>query len=248
MIKLDRNFTPVFFNPSNVQKLTEKFKTQGSHVWQSQDVKNACLKLGNNKCAFCEVILDQKSTYMEVEHFQHKDHYPDNVIEWNNLLPSCRHCNGSKGTHDVVKEPIINPCIDKPAEHFYMKGYRLKGKTPLGVMTEEVLDINNITHYVTERCRVGTFISESIEEAEIKYERYKENPIPQRLREVRKVLRILLLECQNTALFSAVSATVLHDTAEYATLKEKMLSDSSWTVQLDELHHNSLQLKLPTTK
>ena len=37
------------------------------------------------------------------------DDYPDEVVDWDNLLPSCKRCNTTKGTHDVVTEPIINP-------------------------------------------------------------------------------------------------------------------------------------------
>lgn len=39
MIKLERNFTPLFFSPQNVSRLTEKFKSSGTHVWHHDDVK-----------------------------------------------------------------------------------------------------------------------------------------------------------------------------------------------------------------
>lgn len=248
MIKLDRNFTPEFFSPENVENLTLHFKNTRAHVWQHQSVKDACLELGNNKCAFCEVILNQKSTYLEIEHFKDKDSYPDDVIQWENLLPACRHCNGTKGTHDVVEEPIINPTVHHPADHLFFKAYRIKGKTALGTMTEDVLNLNDSEHYVIERCRVGTFISEQLEEADKKFENYLNNPIPARKREVTKIARALLNQCQKSALFSAVSATVLHQSSEYISLRKNMTQNGIWTGQLEELHQSSLLLCLPSSR
>lgn len=248
MIKIERNFTPVFFQPAHVAELTKLYKSNNTHVWQNQDVKDACLALGNNKCAYCEVILNQKSTYLEIDHFKHKDDYPDDVIEWNNLLPACRHCNGTKNTHDVVAEPIINPAVNNPADYVYLKAYRLKGKNPLGVMTIDVLNLNDSEHYVTERCKVGTFIEENIEKAERKLQSYLDSPIPARKRELNKIIRALLNQCQKNALFSAVSSATLHDSEEYASIRSAMEGLGIWSEQFEELHQNSLALRLPTSK
>lgn len=248
MIKLERNFTPIFFSPTNVEKLTLNFKNTGAHVWQHQSVKEACLEIGNNKCAFCEVVLNQKSTYLEIEHFKDKDSYPDDVIQWENLLPACRHCNGTKSTHDVVREPIINPSINIPSEHLYFKAYRIKGRTSLGIMTEEVLNLNDSEHYVIERCKIGTLISEQIEEAEKKFSNYCSSSIPARKREVNKIVKALLNQCQKSALFSAVSATILHHGDEYINLRSNMMRTGIWSDQLEELHQSSLCLCLPNSR
>ena len=79
--------------------------------------------MSNQKCAYCEGRLDLKSDYMEVEHFRDKKDYPNDVLIWENLLPSCKHCNGNKSSHDVVSEPIINPFVDVPREHIFLKSY-----------------------------------------------------------------------------------------------------------------------------
>ncbi|EBK3454113.1 HNH endonuclease [Salmonella enterica] len=248
MIKVDRNFTPVFFHPNKVAQLTQLYKSNKTHVWQNQDVKDACLTLGNNKCVYCEVILNQKSTYLEIDHFKHKDDYPDDVIEWNNLLPACRHCNGTKSDHDVVAEPIINPAVDNPADYIYLKAYRLKGRNPTGVMTVDVLNLNDSEHYVTERCKVGTLIEEWIEKTEERLKNYLASPIPARKRELNKIVRALLNQCQKSALFSAVSSTTLHDSEEYATIRTTMEALNIWSELFEELHQNSLALRLPTSK
>ena len=90
-------------------------------------------------------------------------------MNWNNLLPSCKHCNVSKGKHNVVDEPIINPCDIDPREHLYFQNYRLKGKTDLGNLSIEVLDLNNTKHLVLPRCEVGNKLSERIEELNRSY-------------------------------------------------------------------------------
>lgn len=64
MIKLERNFTPLFFSPQNVSRLTEKFKSSGTHVWHHDDVKNSLMELSDKKCAYCEVKLGEKAHIM----------------------------------------------------------------------------------------------------------------------------------------------------------------------------------------
>ncbi|MEN4931820.1 HNH endonuclease [Erwinia billingiae] len=248
MIKIERNFTPLFFTPVNVNALTNAFKTNDTHVWQHKDVKEACLTIGNKKCAYCEVVLNQKSTYLEIDHFRDKNDYPNEVIQWENLLPACRHCNGTKSDHDVVNEPIINPAVDNPADHVFLKAYRLKGRDPLGEMTIEVLNLNDSEHFVTERCKVGSFIEEKIEEAEIKFQNYLSSPIPARKRELNKIIRALLKQCQKNALFSAVSATSLHESGEYAGIRAGMIRHNIWDPHYESLHQNSLLLRLPVSK
>lgn len=248
MIRIVRNFTPLFFTPDNVAALTDAFKKHNTHVWQHKEVKEACLTIGNNKCAYCEVVLNQKSTYLEIDHFRDKSDYPDEVIQWENLLPACRHCNGTKSDHDVADEPIINPAADNPADHIYLKAYRLRGRDPLGEMTIEVLNLNDSEHFVTERCKVGCFIEEKIEEAEKKLQNYISFSNSARRRELNKVMRALLKQCQKNALFSAVSATSLHESEEYACIRNTMIEHNIWTPQYESLHLDSLSLRLPVSR
>ena len=109
MIKLERSFPPIFLTSIEVKRLTEEYKTTKNSVWNIVELKKALLETSYGKCAYCECDLTVESKYMEVEHFRDKDSYPDDVVEWLNLLPSCKRCNGAKGTHDTVIEPIVNP-------------------------------------------------------------------------------------------------------------------------------------------
>ena len=244
MIKLERNFTPLFFTPINVTKLTNKFKNDAAHVWQNDEVKIALSSLSNNKCAYCEVLVNQSSAYLEVEHFKDKNSYPDDVINWDNLLPSCRHCNGSKGTHDVMNEPIINPFILDPKKHLYFFNYRIKGKDDLGKMTVEALNLNDREHFVEPRFKVGDKINSMIEAALDLLENYKINAITQRKNKLLRAVRALLLECQSKTVFSAVSATILHSNSEYNDLRDELKSLNLWSAEINELDQYSLEIKL----
>lgn len=245
MIKLERDFTPEFFTREDLDALTKKFKDDETAVWHHPEIKSACLKLSKGKCAFCEVKLEEGSTYNEVEHFKDKKTFPDDVIKWANLLPSCRHCNGSKHQHNVVLEPIINPCIDFPCEHLYLRGYKIKGKTVLGTMTVNVLNFNHTDHKFIPRCKAGDVIETSLEHAMDKLEWYKEKQDTRRRNRLKNIVEAILGECQDTASFSAVSATVLHNSDDYVNLKVTMQALGLWTSYMQELHDKSLALTLP---
>ncbi|MCU6671396.1 hypothetical protein M8013_22000 [Enterobacteriaceae bacterium H4N4] len=244
MIKLERNFTPEFFTREDLDSLTNQFKKEGTTVWHHHEVKSACLKLSDGKCAFCEVKLEEASTYNEVEHFKDKKTFPDDVIQWENLLPSCRHCNGSKQRHNVVLEPIINPCNDLPSEHLYMRGYRIKGKTTLGEMTVNVLNFNHKDHKFIPRCKAGDVIERSIDNAIEKLEWFMDRQDVRRKNIFLNYVEALLGECQKDSPFSAVSATTLHNSDDYKLLKGVMEVQGIWTDYMQTLHDDSLGLIL----
>lgn len=248
MIKLERNFTPEFFTREDLDSLTNQFKNDGTPVWHHPEVKSACLKLSDGKCAFCEVKLEEASTYNEVEHFKDKKTFPDDVIQWENLLPSCRHCNGSKQRHNVVLNPIINPCNDLPSEHLYMRGYRIKGKTTLGEMTVGVLNFNQTDHKYIPRCKAGDLIDRSIENAIEKLEWFMDKQDIRRKNIFINYVEALLGECQKDSQFSAVSATTLHNSDDYKLLKGVMEVQGIWTDYMQILHDDSLGLILPEVR
>ena len=120
MIKLNRPPKPIYLSPEKELELVEKFKESGSAVWKAADITEPLLEASSKKCAYCECRLQEADSYMEVEHFRHKDEYADNVVDWENLLPSCKRCNTKKGTHDVVREPIVNPFDETPGDHLQL--------------------------------------------------------------------------------------------------------------------------------
>ena len=155
MIKLKRSKKPAELTPAIQKKLTEEYKKDGNSVWRKDYITKSLLQYSNNKCAYCECDITEESKYLEVEHFHHKDKYPDEVVKWTNLLPSCKKCNGTKGSHDTYKEPIINPCDVNPQGALELKNYRLIGKNTLGKMTVSVLDLNNQDRHCKKRFEIG---------------------------------------------------------------------------------------------
>lgn len=244
MIKLERIFTPIKLSPKFIQEKTDKFKLDETNVWNISWLKIALLKLSNDKCAYCECALTEESKYMEVEHFEDKANNPDKVLEWNNLLPSCKRCNGSKSTHDVILEPIINPFIVEPKNELYFRLYKIKGKSDIGINSEEVLSLNDTERAVQKRFEVGEQLEKSIEVCDDRLKNFEANSSVRRRNKLMNILREILLECQPSAIYSATCATVLHSNEKYKVIKSKMSVNGLWNNELTELHNNSLDIVL----
>lgn len=246
MIKIERGFTPSFFSPERITSLTSTFINEGKAVWQHQEVKSALLSISNNKCAYCECKLEEESKYLEVEHFKDKDTYPQDVIKWENLLPSCKHCNVSKGRHDVVVEPIVNPCDDEPVAHFILKNYRLCGTSDLGRETIDVLDLNNTNKNVFKRFEVGEIIHNQLDSVRLYYNEYIQNPTPRKLRILQRKLKAIIEICQKTSSYSAVASTMLQCNDDYIFLRNAFLGLNIWDEECIVLDENSILLRLQT--
>jgi len=239
MIKLERHLTPTLLNPNKVKELTDLFLSTGESVWNNAELKDALLILSNNKCAYCECDLKEESKYMEVEHFENKKHSPNKVIIWDNLLPACKRCNVSKGAHDVITEPIINPFIANPQDHLQLQLYRFRGKTSLGSQTIDVVDLNHNERAVLKRFEIGDALLNSINELLEKLNLYKENPITRRKNRLLGHLEGILLECQEYATYTATTATILHSSPEYYEVVEELKKLGFWTSYFEYLHDNS---------
>lgn len=164
MIKIIRPPAPEELTSTRVMELTEEFKNDSSkRVWDKKYIKEALLEMSHNKCCYCECKIDEESKYLEVEHFHPKSIYKDEVVHWDNLLPSCKRCNGRKGDHDTLEKPIVNPAIDEPKEHLKLKNYRLKSdvvyrlnsKTEVGWDTIKLLSLNDSDRLLRIRTKIG---------------------------------------------------------------------------------------------
>lgn len=246
MIKLERDFTPLCLTPPEVARLTDEFKTTGKNVWNIEQLKHALLTTSHNKCAYCECDLTSESKYVEVEHFLNKDRYPNSVLCWENLLPSCKRCNGTKGSHDVESEPIINPYSTNPQHHFKLKHYRLQPKSEIAKTTIQAIDLNNYLRVLKTRVEVGEGILQSLELAIEKLELYTTNPTSRRRNTLISFTFQLLNECQPHSAYSATASTILHDSEEYEKLKADLELAKLWNENLEELHLTSRSLALET--
>lgn len=114
--------------------------------YRHQDIKGTLFQSSLQKCAFCETKPGESGN-IEVEHFAPKSIYPDLAFEWNNFLPACRKCNGSKEDHDTVKEPIVNPFDVNPEDMFHYKDIRIAANDDhieVGERTIRVCGLNSV--------------------------------------------------------------------------------------------------------
>ena len=245
MIKLNRNYTPIKLTPDFVKEKTDEYKATGAAVWNIDWLKEALCGLSHGKCAYCECSVKKESNYMEVEHFEDKKHNPDKVMVWDNLLPSCKHCNGHKSTHDVVKEPIVNPFIDDPRDHLYIQNYRYKYKDEMGRITREVLQLNDEERDLPGvRFEIGNGLEKLIEQLEDRYTAFKKSGTVRSRNKMLNVLSEMLRQCQPDREYSALCSTVLHSNDEYLQIKQNLINDGLWNDHYDKMDKLSRTLCL----
>lgn len=233
MIKLERQPKPSYLSASIVVELTEKFKSDGSSVWNRVQIKKPLLFSSYGKCAFCECSVLDESKYMEVEHFQYKDFYKDFVVDWNNLLPSCKRCNLAKGTHDVNTDPIVNPYDVDPRRHISFKLYQFRGKDQIGRSTVDALDLNNSDRLVLKRFEVGEQVFLSIRVATERLSDYLTLSTAIRKNKLLSIVETILDECQPKAIYAATTATIALGDEEFMNVIKKLRSLNLWQDHLE---------------
>lgn len=245
MIKLERpSVEPACIEGEAGAALLSEYRATKKAVWRIDALKEALLATSHNKCAYCETPLGQGAAYIEVEHFRHKDSYENLVISWDNLLPSCRRCNGKKGTHDVEKEPIINPYEIDPRAHFKFECCRLAPTTDLGRETAGVLNLNDTQRLGIPRWKLSDRLKKAIGVCEIVLERYKATPRTRTKNDLLEKIEDVLIECQPSSSYSAVAATVLHSDPTYFTLIGQLKDLGFWTAELELMHDKSRAVTL----
>lgn len=236
MIKLTRLFTPIKLTPEFVNTKTEEYKQTKESVWNIDWLKESLKELSYGKCAYCECDLKKESNYMEVEHFEDKHQNEDKVMVWDNLLPSCKQCNGHKSTHDVVAEPIVNPFVDDPKNHLYFQNYRYKSKDDKGKNTIEALQLNNGERKMVDtRFEIGNALEELIENILEKYDIYKNNKTVRNRNKLTAPIYKMLRQCQPESEYSAICATVLHSSEDYYQLKKEIKAEGLWNQEMEKM-------------
>ncbi|WP_349971609.1 HNH endonuclease [Pseudomonas caspiana] len=246
MIKLERAQKPIFLSNKKTSELTQIFKETGNSVWNHEDIKKPLLQSSNEKCAYCECCVSEESKYMEVEHFKYKNKHHDLVVDWLNLLPSCKRCNIAKSDHDVEDEPIINPYDINPREHLKLKLYKLKGVTELGKATIEAVDLNNSERLVLKRFDIGQQLQASIETATERLELWIKTKTTRRKNKLLGIIETILLECQCSAIYSATTATIALNDEDFLDVIEQMKTYNIWSQQLETLLKSASTLTLIT--
>jgi len=101
----------------------------------------------HDRCEYCR--MPQSGTVLphEVDHIRSQKHGGLSTME--NLCWACAWCNSFKGT-DIAAHapgsdeivPLFNPRAEAWGDHFSWEGAVLRGKTPVGSATIELLRIN----------------------------------------------------------------------------------------------------------
>ncbi len=213
MIKLTRPNAPAELTAELVCSLTDEFKSDSkSQVWNKDFIRKSLIAMSNGKCCYCETKIDEESKYMEVEHFFCKSLYRDMVVEWSNLLPSCKRCNTQKGNHDVLMDGmIIDPAKDFPNHHIKMNSnYRFSGKDELGVRTIDTTYLNDTRRIVRKRFEIGNQICETLEKLHDDLKScMKDIKSDKKIKKIIRSLTKILEEANPAEAFSATVATVI---------------------------------------
>lgn len=248
MIKIERLPAPPELTEEVKQRLTEDFKSNNQkRVWDKPYIRKKLLEMTNSKCSYCEEKIDQGCVEVHIDHYHDKSSYPDEVVDWNNLLPSCAHCNKAKHNHDTYKEPIIDPTKADPREIFYIKNYWYCSydidQNSLGNISIDVLDLNDIDKKVFPRFKIGTDINQKIS---LLYDYADENIIID-IKKRNKILngcRNILNLCIRTACFGASNATVLQENEKYQSLRRLLINNRLWNEEMENLHKESKEICL----
>lgn len=245
MIRLNYAPVPNQLDNETVRILTEEFLDNGKSVWKQDYITDALRSSSFSKCAYCETNIHEESKYMEVEHFRCKKDFPHLVVNWNNLLPSCKRCNGYKGEHNVETDgEIINPYLTTPSEHLYFQNYRLKWRDRLGRLTIETTHLNDSDRLTIVRAGLGEALSDSLEKIRELVEDFIEGPQTNRRRNrITRGMEALLKQAQPESEYSALAATVLLEDENYDWVARWLQNSNLW-LPLVELHENAERIRL----
>lgn len=216
-------------------------------VWNVGFLKKALLEMSGNKCAYSEIRLQEEGKHMEVEHFLPKALYPNQVLDWNNLLPSSRHCNNAKRERDPNVFPIVNPIDDEPKEHFYMLDYTLFGRTQKGKNAVVVLKLNDEEHLVTPRREIGMAVrTELYRQFEQVHRLATDGLTSGEVLRISASLENLMKQGLPKEPYSATVATTILDDPHYQYIKDFLATNNLWSEDLPFLETELVRLRLDT--
>jgi uncharacterized protein (TIGR02646 family) len=244
MIQLKTAPRPIQLTDELVKELTQKFLLDKTlRVWSTPFIIDALLKMSSEKCCYCECKIHEESKYMEIEHFLCKNLYPLEVVNWVNLLPSCKRCNGYKSNHDVHAEPIIHPVNDDPRTHLKFESYRFYSKTSIGKETIDVVKLNERVRLQKKRFEVGSEIKEKLDEHEIQTKEYLSGlQSTQKRNNILSKLKGIMHEGQPTEEYAATVATEIIREDSYHFVKTELIKLGFWNIDFQNLEDEITQI------
>ncbi|MDQ1351241.1 MAG: hypothetical protein QG657_1543 [Acidobacteriota bacterium] len=232
MIRLKPIEKPLELTPGKVKALTTEYIKNEIPVWKQPYIENALLKMSHNKCCYCECSVIEESKYLEVEHFYPKSLYPQKVVDWENLLPSCKRCNMKKGNHDTGVEPIIHPVKDDPKEHLVLRNYQVRPKnySKIGEKTIDVLYLNDPQRLTIKRFEIGDALIQALKDLNDRLTEYSNKGrfnTGQKNR-LYATLENLLKEGVPSSEYSATAATIILNEEYYTNIKDNFKTFGLW--------------------
>lgn len=254
MIKLIRPEKPIELTEEKEKELILDFKNTKKAVWRQPYIVERLLNMSHKKCCYCETALETQGRPMHVEHFHCKDDYPDEVVNWDNLLPSCSQCNSNKGTLDTKVYPLVNPTVDDPKNYLYLNHFYIKSKDNAldskGRETVELLDLNNRDRLLNPRLLIVDMMRYKLNDIHKKAidlknrndgKQYNKNRIVNGIKDVLKM-------AQPTAEYSAFMGTIILDDEDYFETKDILMEMGFWNNEMQSLHDVADSIKLDTHK
>ena len=231
-------------------RLTAEYRNKEKAVWREgkvgEIIKRVLCEMTHNKCAYSEAPLGENGSPWDVEHFYPKDLYPKKVVEWGNLLPSCKICNSIKGKLDVKKTPIVNPLRDNPKEYLYVECFRyypIPEKKEVGRNTIDHLGLNDAEYFAGPRARTAIDLTNK---AEGYLEELSEGVSSRRGSRLRGDVLVLLKKAGPSRPYSAVIAThLLYECQVLPELEEKMREKGLWDEDLEEAKQALVSVAMP---
>lgn len=196
----------------------------------------------HGKCSYCECRLEIESKDATIDHFLPKSKNPDEVVNWENLFPSCLRCNRKKNNRE---EKIINPCENEPREYLgIVNANRFRFKAidsgGIGESTIDVIGLNDIRRVMVPRMEEWESLKERLMEIEtdLKEEGFK--------KKYKNRLRKIMENCLPDMSYSATKATNLLNDDTYNEIKNILLESEQWTADLkkleEDIEHIALRL------
>lgn len=124
--------------------------------YRHSEVKESLEQMFHSKCAYCESYISNVD-YGDIEHFKPKSKFPELSVTWENLLLSCKICNGTahkgeKWPAPADGGPLVNPCKENPEDFFefifdvHTQVTIVKPKNMRGETSETIYGLNR--HYL----------------------------------------------------------------------------------------------------
>lgn len=252
MIKLIRPDKPSELTEEVEKQLIKEFNTTGKSVWRKEYITTPLLEMSHKKCCYCETLLEVQARPMQVEHYHCKDLYPNEVVKWENLLPSCSQCNSNKSILDTYKTPIIDPCVDNPRAYLYLKHYMIKSKDNTigskGRLTVDELELNHRDRLVTPRIKISCEMNyklADIHKKAIDLNSRKDGKLYNKSKIINTLVDILKM-AQPDAEYSAFMATIILTDEDYIETKNILKNKGLWTDELESLDNCAAEIKLDT--